>query len=89
MVGYSRLMGEDEAGTAQAVREHREAAPPIVAALGGWLVKTTGDGMLLEFPSVTTSSFPNVLYLLREPLNSERTEFRVLIADLTVFFVLY
>ena len=30
LVGYSRLMGEDEAGTARAVREHREAARPIL-----------------------------------------------------------
>ena len=52
VVGYSRLMGEDEAGTARAVREHREAAAPVVASLGGRLVKTTGDGLLLEFPSV-------------------------------------
>jgi TolB-like protein/Tfp pilus assembly protein PilF len=52
VVGYSRLMGEDEAGTAQAVREHREAARPVVAGLGGRIVKTTGDGLLLEFPSV-------------------------------------
>jgi class 3 adenylate cyclase len=29
VVGYSRLMGEDEAGTAKAAREHREAAHPI------------------------------------------------------------
>ncbi len=29
VVGYSRLMGEDESGTARAVREHREAAHPI------------------------------------------------------------
>ena len=34
VVGYSRLMGEDEAGTARAVREHREAARPIVAGSG-------------------------------------------------------
>src|SRR5277367_3025371 len=52
VVGYSRLMGEDEAGTAAAVREHREAARPIVAGLGGRIVKTMGDGLLLEFPSV-------------------------------------
>jgi class 3 adenylate cyclase len=45
-------MGEDEAGTAKAVREHREAATPIVQEFGGRLVKTTGDGVLLEFPSV-------------------------------------
>jgi len=35
VVGYSRLMGEDEAGTALCVREHREAARPIAAGLGG------------------------------------------------------
>ena len=55
VVGYSRLMGEDEAGTARAVREHREAARPIVADLGGRIVKTTGDGLLLEFPSVVAA----------------------------------
>jgi adenylate cyclase len=52
VVGYSRLMGEDEAGTARAVREHRDAARPLVATHGGRLVKTMGDGLLLEFPSV-------------------------------------
>src|ERR1700684_2391870 len=55
VVGYSRLMGEDEAGPAQAVREHREAARPIVAGLGGRIVKTMGDGLLLEFPSVVAA----------------------------------
>ena len=55
IVSYSRLMGEDEAGTARAVREHREAARPIVADHGGRIVKTTGDGLLLEFPSVVAA----------------------------------
>ena len=55
VVGYSRLMGEDEAGTAKAVRQHREAARPIVAELGGRIVKTMGDGLLLEFPSVVAA----------------------------------
>ena len=55
VVGYSRLMGEDEAGTARAVREHREAATPIVRSFGGRLVKTMGDGVLLEFPSVVAA----------------------------------
>jgi TolB-like protein/class 3 adenylate cyclase/Tfp pilus assembly protein PilF len=55
VVGYSRLMGADEAGTARAVREHREAATPIVRAFGGRLVKTMGDGVLLEFPSVVAA----------------------------------
>ena len=55
VLGYSRLMGEDEAGTARAVSEHREAARPIVAGLGGRIVKTMGDGLLLEFPSVVAA----------------------------------
>jgi TolB-like protein/class 3 adenylate cyclase/Flp pilus assembly protein TadD len=55
VVGYSRLMGEDEAGTAGLVRERREAATPIVRGFGGRLVKTTGDGLLLEFPSVVAA----------------------------------
>jgi class 3 adenylate cyclase len=55
IVRYSRLMGEDETGTARAVREHREAARPIVADHGGRIVKTTGDGLLLEFLSVVAA----------------------------------
>jgi TolB-like protein/class 3 adenylate cyclase len=55
VVGYSRLMGEDEAGTARAVREHREAARAIVADHGGRIVKTMGDGLLLEFPSIVAA----------------------------------
>ncbi len=55
VVGYSRLMGEDEAGTARVVREHREAAQPLVTGRGGRIVKTMGDGLLLEFPSVVAA----------------------------------
>jgi TolB-like protein/class 3 adenylate cyclase len=55
VVGYSRLMGADEAGTAKLVRERREAATPIVRAFGGRLVDRTGDGVLLEFPSVVAA----------------------------------
>jgi class 3 adenylate cyclase len=55
VVGYSRLMGEDEAGTARAVTERRDAAQPLVAGHGGRIVKTTGDGLLLEFPSVVAA----------------------------------
>jgi adenylate cyclase len=51
VVGYSSLMGADESGTARAVREHRDAALPIVTRLGGRIFKTMGDGLLLEFPS--------------------------------------
>ena len=52
VVGYSRMMGEDEAGTARLVRERREAAQPIIAGHGGRLFKTMGDAMFVEFPSV-------------------------------------
>ena len=52
IVGYSRLMGLDEAGTVQALREHRAAADPIIGERGGRIVKTTGDGVLIEFGSV-------------------------------------
>jgi class 3 adenylate cyclase/pimeloyl-ACP methyl ester carboxylesterase len=52
IAGYSRLMGADEAGTARDLREHRAAIDPVVANHGGRIVKTTGDGVLLEFPSI-------------------------------------
>ena len=55
VVGYSRLMGEDEAGTADAVRARRQAAAPIIAENGGRIVKTMGDGLLVEFPSVVAA----------------------------------
>jgi adenylate cyclase len=55
VAGYSRLMGLDEAGTARTLHEHRAAADPIVAHYGGRIVKTTGDGVLLEFPSIVAA----------------------------------
>ncbi len=52
VAGYSRLMGIDEAGTARTLREHRAVTGALVAKHGGRIVKTTGDGLLIEFPSV-------------------------------------
>src|SRR6516162_2028679 len=52
IAGYSRLMGLDEVGTVQALREHRATADPLIAQHGGRTVKTTGDGVLIEFGSV-------------------------------------
>ena len=52
VAGYSRLMGLDEVGTARVLREHRSVTDALVAKHGGRIVKTTGDGLLLEFPSV-------------------------------------
>jgi len=53
VAGYSRLMGQDESGTLAALKAHRrEVIDPKIAEYGGRIVKTTGDGLLLEFPSV-------------------------------------
>jgi TolB-like protein len=52
VAGYSRLTGFDEVGTARTLREHLAVTDALVAKHGGRLVKTTGDGVLLEFPSV-------------------------------------
>jgi adenylate cyclase len=52
VAGYSRLMGEDEAGTHAALRALRAGViDPQATAHGGRLFKTTGDGFLIEFPS--------------------------------------
>jgi TolB-like protein len=45
-------MGLDEVGTARTLREHRKVTDALVEKHGGRLVKSTGDGVLLEFPSV-------------------------------------
>jgi TolB-like protein len=55
VAGYSRLMGADEASTALALRKHRAAVDPIVMSHGGRIVKSTGDGVLLEFPSIVAA----------------------------------
>src|SRR4051794_22543326 len=52
VAGYSRLMGIDEVGTARKLREHRTVSDALIARHGGRIVKTTGDGLLLEFASV-------------------------------------
>jgi class 3 adenylate cyclase/TolB-like protein/Tfp pilus assembly protein PilF len=52
VVGYSRLMGADEVGTLRALQVCRkELIDPEIAARGGRIVKTTGDGVLVEFAS--------------------------------------
>ena len=52
VVGYSRLMGIDEVGTLRRLRDYRsELIDPAIAARRGRIVKTTGDGILVEFAS--------------------------------------
>src|SRR5437016_12510364 len=53
VVGYSRLMGVDEEGTLERLKAHRRTVvDPKIKEHRGRIVKTTGDGMLVEFPSV-------------------------------------
>lgn len=65
VVGYSRLMGEDESGTLESLRSHRqELIEPKTTEHHGRIVKLMGDGLLAEFPSaveaVQFKSIPNL-----------------------------
>ena len=56
VVGYSRLMGANEVGTLTSLKSHRnELIDPAIAGHQGRIVKLTGDGMLVEFPSVVNA----------------------------------
>ena len=56
VVGYSRLMGLNEAGTLAALKAHRgELIEAEIASHGGHIINLTGDGMLVEFASVVAA----------------------------------
>src|SRR5260221_12849150 len=80
VVGYSRLMGVDEEGTLAELKAHRAALiDPKVAAHRGRIVKTTGDGLLVEFPSVVDAvrCAVEVQYVLAEHNAAIPTERRI------------
>src|SRR5215831_9753999 len=84
VAGYSRLIGEDEAGTLARLRTHRrELIDPTIAEHKGRIVKTTGDGLLVEFPSVVEAvacavAIQRGMAERNAPIPSnERIEFRV------------
>ena len=52
IAGYSRLMGQDEAGTVRDLKAHQAVILPLVGGHGGRIIDTAGDGILAEFPSV-------------------------------------
>lgn len=52
VVGFSRLMGLDEAGTHRVLGELRRAVDPLIASYGGRIVGTAGDSLLADFSSV-------------------------------------
>jgi adenylate cyclase len=57
VAGYSRLMGRDEEGTLAQLKSIRKAlVDPVIAEHRGHIVKTTGDGMLVEFASAVDAA---------------------------------
>lgn len=78
MVGYSRLMAADESGTIARQKLHREVTiDPQIARFKGRIVKTTGDGLLAEFPSVVDAvdcalAFQTALLEKEQALPEER-----------------
>ncbi len=56
VAGFSRLMGADEEGTLAALKAHRNAVDPVIYSHGGRIVKTTGDGLLIEYPTVIAAA---------------------------------
>ncbi|MGB5708683.1 MAG: hypothetical protein WBM41_17870 [Arenicellales bacterium] len=61
VVGYSRLMGEDESGTLESLRSHRqELIEPKISEHHVRIVKLMGDGLLAEFPAVEAVQFKSI-----------------------------
>jgi adenylate cyclase len=77
VVGFSRLMGLDEAGTHQALGELRGAVDPLIAGHGGRIVGTAGDSLLADFTSVVDAvscavEMQRAARAINDPLPSER-----------------
>src|SRR6202048_2991767 len=77
VVGYSRLMGEDEAGTHQALGKLRRAVDPLIAAHDGRSVGTAGDSVLADFSSVVDAlncavGMQQASRAINDPMPSER-----------------
>ncbi len=85
VVGYSALMAEDEAGTLAALLAHRNATDPVILNHGGRIVKSTGDGVLVEFASATAavSAASQVQELMLER-NAELPESRRMLVRLGI-----
>jgi len=84
VVGYSRLMGKDEAGTLAALHSHRrEVLDPKLSKYGGRIANTAGDSLLIEFPSAVdalrcTIEMQREIALRNEKVPEERRlQFRI------------
>jgi len=77
VVGYSRLTGEDEEGTHQALGELRRAVDPLIADHNGRIVGTAGDSVLADFSSVVDAlncalEMQRAARAINDPLPPER-----------------
>jgi adenylate cyclase len=77
VVGFSRLMGEDEAGTHRALGELRRAVDPLIASHGGRIVGTAGDSLLADFSSVVEAlncavEIQRVARVINDPIPPDR-----------------
>ena len=64
IVGYSRLIEADEEGTRTRIRSlHAEVIDPRITADGGRIIKTSGDGILVEFPSAVDAVQTRSLFI--------------------------
>ena len=80
VVGYSRLMGNDEAGTLAQLKEIRQAVIDAkIAEHRGRIVKLTGDGVLAEFPSVVNavSCATEIQTAMRARTSESAIQFRI------------
>ena len=78
VAGYSRLMGADEVGTLEALKAiRREIVDPVIAEHKGRIVKTTGDGMLVEFASAVDAVTCAVAVQQRMAGRSGQIAFRI------------
>ncbi len=77
VVGFSRLMGEDEAGTHQALGKLRRAVDPLITEHGGRIVGTAGDSLLADFSSVVDAlscavEMQQAARAINDPISPER-----------------
>lgn len=74
VAGYSRLMGADEVGTLEALKAHRrDVVDPAIADHKGRIVKTTGDGLLVEFSSAVDAI--NCAMLVQDQMAERNRDF--------------
>src|SRR5215469_14301799 len=77
VVGFSRIMGADEAGTHRALGELRGAIDPLIGAHGGRIVGTAGDSLLADFSSVVDAlscavEMQRAAHTINDPLPAAR-----------------